>query len=852
RPGEAPQERVLKLEDMIFIGDEVAPGIAFRFLEHLRHLGDPYRTGLLRVLADPQRSQADKLKLAGAAMSSLMSGEVYPEAKVPVSLPLDLQLGEMSTPAQQWPADWMRQSGGGRGKPKDVAKKLELSIRYGDVATLQEIIQDVDWKVVRNAELYQRIFAYHDPIPSDMALFMRSLRRDNYTPKPELAERLLEVLLRNKVTAFGDDFHPNALDLAMKHHASPAQIDKLLAAEFDDPRDPSITLRAPVSHIDFLREAVRRPGMLAVFVKNGAHLEPHAATLMLSYLQGVYQDSDTDCIEPAALGPEFGLLLERGGLPPEAHRAFAVLQKLIVANDPEAFAQVLARAKVPADMAAPMGHVGTSYLADGTTLLHLAAVHARPEILQQLITYGCALDARSEIGMSALDRIAMRLDEVQTHLRRTDLSRGARANFEALARKLESCRTVLLEAGAAPSAKEPTLAGLPAHRALVRVVVTGRGHDGRQKVLAGRPRAQEEGVEAKDAQWTLPGGYLTPDEPTVIGTARSFLQLQTGITGPVLDEVLPESAEPVYDFRHEGVAGKAVFREHFYHVDIGARINKLRLSSGLNWAGVRVVDLETPAVPLQPAYAAVARAADAGRPADARRQLEVLHDGYYLINDAIERNDLDAAKALVAEGARLTATLRPKTLEVCCQANNLAALRWVLEMGPQVTPDVLEAALSAADLGLLEALLEHTDVQSAPYVAALKSALDTSVVSAAKVRSLVAHLQTHPTETLSILNSTLIAAATHGLWPEAENVLAQIVPLAKAHAEAHEDDEEGRKFALLIAEAHGDKVSNTYPERELQDALLKLAAVAREAGHADIATRLTAIGKVQSNFFGGI
>ncbi|HET6346196.1 MAG TPA: hypothetical protein VFH51_14775, partial [Myxococcota bacterium] len=98
RPGEPAEERVQTLKDMILIGDQVGPGIGFRFLEHLRHIGDPYRTNLLQTLADAQAPQALKLKVANAAMSSLMAGEVYPEAKVPVSVEIDRALGSVVAP----------------------------------------------------------------------------------------------------------------------------------------------------------------------------------------------------------------------------------------------------------------------------------------------------------------------------------------------------------------------------------------------------------------------------------------------------------------------------------------------------------------------------------------------------------------------------------------------------------------------------------------------------------------------------------------------------------------------------------------------------------------------------------
>ncbi|HET6343999.1 MAG TPA: ankyrin repeat domain-containing protein, partial [Myxococcota bacterium] len=477
RRGEPVQERVQSLKDMILIGDEVGPGIAFRLLEHLRHIGDPYRTHLLQTLADPATPQEHKLQVANVAMSSLMAGEVYPEAKVPVSVPLDQELGSVVPVPQDrsWTRLQVRTHRSGRPKYKYVDESVDLCIRAGDLGGLEKIVKAVDWKSVRSADLYARVFAQYDPEPEGMALLHRAVRGDlGWKPKPGVGDKLLDLLVKHGVTAFGDDFTPDALDLAMKYHATPAQIDKLLGATFEHPCDPSIKVRAATAHIDHLEAAVGRPGLLEVFARHGARLEPHARALLREYLDGVYQRSETDCIDPAPLGPEFSLLLDRGGLPADPSGAFGVLQRLIVANDPEAFARILARAGVPPDAAAAMGHRGTAYHPDGTTLLHLAAAHGRPEILRHTIAHGCAVDGRNELGYSSVDRATLQLHALRHKLAGDPLGAPQRALIERHISKIEQCRRILIAAGATPSPADLTTKTTSAHSVSVRVVVTGR------------------------------------------------------------------------------------------------------------------------------------------------------------------------------------------------------------------------------------------------------------------------------------------------------------------------------------------------------------------------------------------
>lgn len=81
-------ERTINYQDEVLCENDVVPGIAMQFIQHLRYIGGTYREHLLNTIADQTIDEEKRLKILSAAMQAIMPGWDYPEAKVPIKISL--------------------------------------------------------------------------------------------------------------------------------------------------------------------------------------------------------------------------------------------------------------------------------------------------------------------------------------------------------------------------------------------------------------------------------------------------------------------------------------------------------------------------------------------------------------------------------------------------------------------------------------------------------------------------------------------------------------------------------------------------------------------------------------------
>lgn len=92
-------EKTYRLHDFVFYGgNDVLSGIALRFIELLRFVGNPYRQILLARLADPVLSKQEKLQQLSTVMTALMPGSMVIEAKIPQEIKLNDTYTKITTP----------------------------------------------------------------------------------------------------------------------------------------------------------------------------------------------------------------------------------------------------------------------------------------------------------------------------------------------------------------------------------------------------------------------------------------------------------------------------------------------------------------------------------------------------------------------------------------------------------------------------------------------------------------------------------------------------------------------------------------------------------------------------------
>jgi hypothetical protein len=832
-------ERTFKLRDMALVGDHVGPGLAYLFLEHLRYIGEPYRSETLKAFVDPGLSQNAKFALAGAAMAHLLSPEVFPEAKVPVQLPLDQDLGTIKSIEPSYFNNWLRNN-----KDKKFHEKFDLAVRFGDLKAIEKAICRVNWKTIRSAELYAQLFSEYDSKPSNMDAFLRTVRNDARPAqrKPETVGMILALYIKHNVTAFGEDIASDALHFAIKHHAAPAVVDQLLAARFPDPRDPRIEVRA-IPSSNNLVQAVKTPGMLAVYAKHGMLLEPHSQTVLKSYLEDVFENDS--CLTPKSLGPEFQMLVDHGGIPSGPNAVFEVLFCILKANDPDAFADILAKSALTPASERPYGANGTMYTPEGQTLLHLAANAGRPEILSQLIAFGCDVNARTESNCSPYGYTVERIRVLKINIADAEQTADARELAHGTIKNLEACQRLLCEGGAVPDAEGWEISNNP-RAAIVTVAVTGIGRDGRTKVLMGLPRDQEPDTKPGKGVWQLPNGSKESAGGDLVTNARLMLQYQTGITGPALDRVLPDKTKPVLRLKHESVSG-TIIAYSLFHVDIGADIDFLNLNSGFNWTRVAVVDVDSPHVNASRGAAEVIKASVKKFYGEAIRGIQLQYDGNYMIVAALQSGKLGEAKALVTEGARLSHLMHGSALLAAVKSGEVEAVEWVLALGAKPKAAAFGAARAPSHEAILDALIERVTPQDPEFQQAVLEAHDTSQTSALAASKLVAHALNAENPGRAS-NNALVAAAAHKLWKAADEVWTKhIAPaLAEQTKSRYRDaDTENSRLLLLRKDEGRYGMIGFFPDDALVAKLKGWANDAREAGQLDVANRLDSMANVK-------
>lgn len=92
-------EKTYHLHDFVFFGgNDVLTGIALRFIELLRFVGNPYRQELLTQLSDRSLSKQEKLQQLSTVMTALMPGSMVIEAKIPQEIQLNDTYTKITTP----------------------------------------------------------------------------------------------------------------------------------------------------------------------------------------------------------------------------------------------------------------------------------------------------------------------------------------------------------------------------------------------------------------------------------------------------------------------------------------------------------------------------------------------------------------------------------------------------------------------------------------------------------------------------------------------------------------------------------------------------------------------------------
>ena len=135
-------KRVVSMEEEIFAGSHVLPGIAFQFIEHLRFIREPYRSHLLNCV-NSDSSFEEKMTIILLAMKHLMPSWVYPEAKIPVKFSLNSNFVAVKPFAAPSRTSKTKKPA---NKDMDAARfRLHIGVMKavfeGDLATLQGIAE---------------------------------------------------------------------------------------------------------------------------------------------------------------------------------------------------------------------------------------------------------------------------------------------------------------------------------------------------------------------------------------------------------------------------------------------------------------------------------------------------------------------------------------------------------------------------------------------------------------------------------------------------------------------------------------------------------------------------------------